>query len=178
MKNLIIKNLQDIEELQAAGYKATSLTEIGISSTCGGVTITGLDFNKYKKIQIYGSIYNPSANISIISLCCNGDTTLTNYYTQAIWAGNTSLSADRNNDARCITISAGKCSFFNAIVGYDYNNIFRALSKYVNGDPSGNDTGIYAIVGSSNVTNITEFDLVSDRSDGLGAGSKIYVKQG
>ena len=152
--------------------------EIDISTTCGSVAITGLDFNKHKKIQIYGSIYNPSANISTISLCCNGDTVLTNYYSQSIYADGTDIGSGRHNDGRCLYLKAGKCGMFNAMVSFDYNNIFRAISEISIVDPSSVQYSVYAIAGSASVTNITELDLVSDQSDGIGDGSKIYVKQG
>ena len=178
MKNLIIKNMQDIEELRTSLPREATCTEIDVSITCQSVAITGLDFNKYKKIQIYGSIYNPSANSSEVSLCCNGDTTITNYYRQTIYASDTTLAGDRNNDASCCAAEPGTCAFFNAIVGYDLNNIFRAISLHGRDDPSSIKLNFYVIAGSSNVTNITELDLISNQSDGIGAGSKIFVKQG
>ena len=152
--------------------------ETDIYTTCASVAITGLDFNTYKKIQVYGLIYNPSANNETISLCVNGDTTVTNYYCESAYANGTTISGNRFNDARCCEIDAGKCAFFNAIVGYDYNNVFRAITKHGRNDPTNIKLNTYVIAGSSNVTNITELDLVSDQSDSIGAGSKIYIKQG
>ena len=157
---------------------APKVTEIDITTTCQQVTISGLNFNKYKKIQINGSIYNPSGDGSIISLCCNDDITVTNYYSEMIYSSSTTIAAQRYNNAKCCFVSARKHSFFNALVSYDYNNIFRALSKDSRDDPSAVCLDTYSIAGSSNVTNITKLNLISSAANSIGAGSKIFVKQG
>ena len=156
----------------------TLITEILVDTTCQTVAITGLDFNKYKRIEIQGSVINPSANNANISLCCNGDNTATNYYREHMSANGSNTGGVNANDGMICQTRAGKASFFITTVGYDYNNIFRALSQ------NSLDTGtsllnfVFVTAGSSSVTNITRLDLISNQADSIGAGSKFIVKQG
>ena len=154
------------------------ITKIDVTTTCQQVTITELDFNLYKRIEIQGFITNPSANVSTINLCCNGDTTFSNYYSEKLYASDTTIEAGRSNDAYISKIPTGKQAYFKTTCGYSPDNIFRCLSRDNIDNPSSIALHINAISGSNEITNITQLDLISDQADGIGEGSKILIKQG
>lgn len=141
------------------------------------IDFTGLDIKTHKSYQIEVEIINPTASSTSLKFCINGDTTNTNYYTQEIVAGSTSLSAQRSNAPYIGYTLAGKYGYSNGFIslvnGYLKANIYENRH-----DATSVNIAQYSIVKTATVTNITQITLISTIANAIGVGSKVRIYRG
>jgi len=177
----VIKNLgAPVDSGDAARKGDIPLTlkkvaEVDVTSAVTSITVTGLDINTHKFYLIIFMVKNPTAGGVWYHLCVEGDTTLTNYYSQyAYWSG-TGGGAGRSNDACISSEYAGDEGGVLILVarspsGYPHAWSFRAQRVGANVSIE-----LYHACKTAAVTNITRIDIVASAAGGIGAGSKLII---
>ena len=137
-------------------------------------TITKDDFISFRITHI-----NPIANGNELKLFPNNNTTETNYHTQELQGSGSTVSASRVNRQRFINTNDNQPNF---VYGYlklsenDKFNIFSNSYRELTNAFSQFSTTFYYITSTSSFSNgITSLTLASQRTNGLGAGSRIQI---
>lgn len=157
-------------------FKEVILTGSPVQS----ITVDGLDINTHKSYYIEIELKNTSTTYSDVYFCINGDTTLTNYYSQYCVGVSSSALASRFNNSRFGAVSgAGNEKMASStnlmLVDGTMHGIFS--SSYRLGK-SELEMQSWAVTKTSTVTNITSITVLSANAGTLGLGSKIRIYRG
>jgi len=150
------------------------IRDISLTEDVTTATLDNLDLDRDKAYMLVVSIHNPTTLAPYYYLFFNEDTTLTNYYTQIIYAAATALSASRTNNPYFALASAGQdvFAFVKIIRTPDGYPRWQSNIQY-NNPPSINIIHYY---GARNVVeNVTRIDITSSEANGIGAGSRIML---
>jgi len=154
------------------------VAEINVATNTTTITVTGLDILTDKFYELLFAMKNPTASHSPIALYINGDTVDTNYYTQVLNAGGTTLSAGRYNDNVVWVAYAGYNCFLRAtlVLAPDGYTTIKSLFNYAGG--SGITLSYRLAQHTVAQTNVTRFDITADVTGAIGAGSKLQIYGG
>jgi len=151
------------------------LAEVEVTSDCDYVDFTGLDINRDWFYVLQTIIKNSHSSSLGYYIFVNGDTTLTNYYSQYIVGRSTTISAGRYNEPYWSSCSAGSGSFATGFISKGPNGHFVYEVIYKR-DIDAN-LNAYFFVGNktSPVANITSIRISAGVSGAIGAGSRFIL---
>jgi len=160
-----------------SGGAFTSVSETTLTSAAQTINITGLDGDADGNFYIlWINLHNDNVGNGDISLYLNNDTTASNYYRQYLEADNATLSGARTNDSVIgTTIAASDGRTFYITVGRDPGGYGRATAMMCQGQGSSVFFGNTIHSTSSNISNITQINLVGSVADVFGVGSTIKL---
>lgn len=156
--------------------KLTLLADVTIYSARTSVDFTGLNVGTDTELLLVSDIYNPVAGLSECYLFVNGNGTTTNYRSQTLQVGGTTLNPYRysspifglNNYTRYIsTLQTIKIT---------NNNYFtsQANSNQYNGTGS-LEIGSYFLTSTFTITNITSLTVSTSVTNSIGVGSRFQL---
>ena len=143
------------------------------------VDFTGLDINTHQfYILISRIIVAGSTATTYFKLYINGDTTDTNYYTQVLYATDTTIAAERPNVpyfcvGKGIDGQRGVLGFCPVI--RDPEGYVRWINQYIRDSAANALMAFYGGIKTGTVTNITSIRIAASVSGGLGTGSRITL---
>jgi hypothetical protein len=155
---------------------AILLADITVGTATTNVDISGLSIGKGDEILLVSDIKNAITNSFVGSIFVNGETTITNYYSQRLLANGTSLSSLRANssvyttttdDASTIAISKIKLTNNGYIVSQNDNvreyglNTIMLEARY--------------IASTFTATSITSLRINSNLTNAIGIGSRFQL---
>lgn len=158
-------------------YKGLLAEYTVIGSAVTSIDFSGLDVNTHKSYRIEVELINATASLFDCYCFVNGDTTITNYYSQVIDANSTTIVGGRYNYPSIGSVGASSTSQHNSLVlkANGYVNV-RSHGGYLLG-PSTRTTTT-TTVKTSTVTNITQLTFTSSVASAIGVGSKIRIYRG
>lgn len=154
----------------SVGGAMSRLAETTLGSNQTSVSFTGLDLATDQCYVLHAKVQNNAAGTVIVSLEYNSDTTTTNYYRQSLFATNTTIGGNRNNNADILSVAAS--SFVEAWIW-----INRDIGGYARAISLTNCNAASAILWQSLVhiwnatSNPTSIQLVADTANALKSGS-------
>lgn len=150
------------------------LADVTVGTATTNLDINGLNIGKDEEIVLVSDVKNIGTN-NIIRLFCNGNNTATNYYNQYITANNTTISANRSNDAWFMFDSSGLFNFFQSIK-LTNNGYFVYQSKGSNfyGGSSIRVSDVYT-TSTFTATSITSLRISGSVTNGIDAGSRFQL---
>jgi len=151
------------------------LAEVEVSSDCDYVDFTGLDINRDWFYVLQTVIRNPQSSPATYYIFVNGDTTVTNYYSQKVHGHSTTVAANNYNVPAWTNLTTGEEGFATGFISKDLGGhfVYELIDKR-NADAN---LFIYLFVGNgtSPVTNITSIRISADVSGAIGAGSRFIL---
>lgn len=114
------------------------------------------------------------------NLHVNGNTTVTNYYTQSLFANGTTVSGARLNNSNVIFSGTGGGGSYAQVYCTVLDNAYFAFTSVHGRNAGGTSPELQNFGGGSNftLTNITSLTLTADASNGIGVGSVIRLYKG
>jgi hypothetical protein len=149
-----------------------------ISLPATQLDITGLNIGKNDELRLVYTLVGDSSTTAVYTLFVNDETTATDYHTQRLFGDGSSLVAARTNDSR---FSFGTLDNNVGIVDIKVSNNDRFVAQSyhffkVGSGASNVGNQNHNIVSSGfTLTSITKLSIVSDRTDGIAAGSRIRL---
>ena len=146
-----------------------------------GSAVTSIDFplldiNTHKSYRVEIEIVG-SASVTNIYMFVNGDTAITNYYSQGIFANATSFTGGRNNEPRIGNTGNEDYQKINVAVSLISSKVcYNTLGNY--SDDSSIQGSIFYGTKTATVTNITQLTFTSSVASAIGVGSKIRIYRG
>jgi len=151
------------------------IREIEVKTDTTTVTITELDVNRDRAYLLIIIIKNPTGSTSNYYLFVEGDTILTNYYTQYLDCDGTAIGAGRWNMPNIAVVHAGDNALLEVLLTRDVDGYARFTSR-INRRPAASiRITIQFGAKTAPVTNITRIDIVSAVTNAIGVGSKILI---
>ena len=151
------------------------LAELEVEEDCDYVDFTNLDINRDWEYYLDVTIKNPTGSTSRYYLFIEGDYTITNYYSQYVYATDTSLSAGRQNYPSVGDLITGERALFNIKIAKDPDGYFRYFVTI--NFRTGSNQAILLRAGSKTapVSNITSIRVAAQVSGAIGAGSRFIL---
>jgi len=138
--------------------------------------ITGLSIGKNDELRMVYTFVQGSGSTSLYGVYPNDLTTTTQYYSQNLQGGGTTINAERANANR-FTQGPAKVSG-EAMIKVSNNDRFVVQSNTVYSIGSGSSSIFntnWNIVGIQTVTSITKLSIIATQTNGVGAGSRIRL---
>ncbi len=151
------------------------ISEVNVSSNTTYVDFTGLDGNSDWFYKLFAVVKNPTGSSTRYNLFVNGDTTLTNYYSQSLTANGSSTSAGRVNESTVSYARGNTETLFATDITKDPSGYFRFTSygsREISNLPV---VTIWAGMKTATITNITSLRVQANVSNAIGAGSKFIL---
>lgn len=162
-----------------ASVKPSLLAEYEVTgSAVTSIDFSGLDINTHKSYRVEMELVNATASLANIYSFINGDTTLTNYYSQYAYANGTGLSGSRVNTPQLTQMTASQSSSLYVC------NITRSNGyPFLHTVGSFNDASTIQTLQNitkktATVTNITQLTFTASVASSIGVGSKIRIYRG
>lgn len=151
--------------------------DITVSSTTTSVSFTGLNITSDDEYLLVSDIYNSdSSGGATMHILVNGNTTLTNYYSQYAFAESTTVSGARGNNAYySYTYPLSYCE---SITHLRLNNSgYFSYNSNMNYRLGSSSTAAMRLVGSSTFTmsSITQITLLSSTASKIMSGSRFRL---
>lgn len=156
------------------------LAEYTVSgSAVTSIDFSGLDINAHKSYRVELDIYNPTGTQISIYCFINGDTVLTNYYSQLLQGFSGSANGANNNNPAILQVINGQ--FASARCAICHSPLIvkpRVLSQTSENEGTALVSKQYAVCKTATVTNITQLTFTSSVASAIGLGSKIRIYRG
>lgn len=158
-----------------AGGVWRKVAEINVTSDATQVNFTSLDLDTTKSYMLITRLKNTTASTSVLYLCVNGDTTLTNYYSQELYNVGTGVYTQNFNDPRYVAALSGESSTNVTYLFLAPDGIFRYVSHW--SYQTNTSLRAFLMIGnkSASVGSITELNIVSSVTGGISAGSEFIL---
>ena len=140
------------------------------------IDFSGLDINTHKSYRVEIELIASGASGDVY-MFVNGDTVLTNYYSQFVGGSATVFSGGRYNTPALQTVNVAGSHYCYIEVG-KINNLMRYFARGTS--QLGTTPVFYNVMGlkTATVTNITQLTFTSVTASGFGIGSKIRIYRG
>lgn len=162
----------------ASGGSLLVAETVVTGSAVTSVTFSGLDGNDAGGYLLLAEVINATSNQIEMYISVNGDTTITNYYSQILLANGTTITTANVNEPRIGRMDASKKSDFDISIKCN-SGYFRYISKSMFG--SGSTQRIYTLTGdkTASVTNITALAITSTAANSIAVGStfRLYKRK-
>lgn len=139
------------------------------------VDFSGLDIASHKSYRV--EIEAVGVNASTIYAFINGDTTITNYYSQTLNGAGSGVNAARANTSAIGQTAVSGNSSYSALVAL-VNGFARVESNGSVGDGVATIAHIFGMNKTATVANITQLTFTSSVAGSIGIGSKIRIYRG
>lgn len=151
------------------------IAEITASTNVSSMQVTGLDLSTDKAYYLVGKVKNASTTSGTdMYVEVNGDTTLTNYYRQWLYAGSTSITAGRTNTPAVIYLNANNEGVFRMVMQRTVDG--KVAGQILNSRQIGPSIEIENNAWCYNVVaNVTSIELVSSVANAIAAGSTLII---
>ena len=158
-------------------YKGLLYEAVVTGSARTSIDFPLLDINTHKSYRVEIEMINAVGSLFELYCFVNGDTVVTNYYTQVIDASSTTLASNRSNYPSVASVGASSVTSANSILlkTNGYVN-FRNNASYLLGSSIRTTTS--TISKTATVTNITQLTFTSSVASAIGVGSKIRIYRG
>jgi len=155
----------------------TLISQVIPSSNVAVVEWTGLDINTDKFYIIIATIHNPSPSVAYeYAIFVNGDTTITNYYSQLHYADGATHVVRRDNDPGFCYIGALGDTMVFCLITHDPGGHFRYASLEARENGSIIRSEQKAGAKTATITNITALSIYCiGGAAGIGAGSILQI---
>jgi hypothetical protein len=158
-------------------YEVTGAAETSIDT--GSI----LDINTHKSYRIEIDWYNSSGTSYAARLFVNGDTTVTNYDSQYLYANHTTITGARENNANLLSAlnghSISAVIHVGMVAGSGSNNYARITNS---GAPASAGSSIDLLLRTvayrTSITNITQLTFSPTGASAIGVGTKIRIYRG
>jgi hypothetical protein len=138
---------------------------------------TGLNITKDDFIKIVFTHVNSTSNNNDVSLFANTATTATNYHRQFLFGAGSSVVADRSNVAAFLFTRPSQTSVAVSFLKISENDRLNYFTNY-NSEIGSSLENVFNYGTSSGATftsGITSLTFTSNRTDGIGTGSRIQI---
>ena len=154
------------------------LAEYTVSgSAVTSIDFSGLDINTHKSYRVEIELINATASGGALYCFVNGDTTLTNYWSQYFYANSTSVTSARQNNPQISTLIAS--SIASVQLSIEKVNGYTRITSSDNFNTSSSIAyEIFSSTKTATVTNITQLTFTSSVASSIGVGSKIRIYRG
>jgi len=151
------------------------IKEVTVEADSDYVDIDGLDIKTHKFYLLIVNIKNGSSSFSYTKLYVEEDYTDANYYTQRIFGGEATVSAERLNEPFIGSISDGQTLLSVVYIILDADGYLH-FDGHI-GTNRGNNIYLHLAHGSNinTFSNITKIRIAGSVSKAIGAGSKILI---
>lgn len=156
------------------------ISEQILGSDTTTVTFNNIDLSKDGEYELWCYIEGATSNTSVY-VFFNNDTTLTNYYNQALTANSTTVSGSRTNNPAILNLQQNESSFGVVKIMQNASGFGLAQCTTNRVDGSGVQLAVRTMSTSATISNITRIDVTHQDTNGLGSGSifRLYrVKTG
>lgn len=153
------------------------LADITVSgSAVTQVDISGLNIGKGEEVVLVSQFTNALGVTVALRLMFNGNYTLTNYYSQEVYADGTSVGASGVNNPMILNALRGLTSIINSKIKLTNNGHIVAQNDIENklGTSSANITQTYHTT-TFTTTSITSIRVACSNTDGIGIGSRFQL---
>ena len=148
-------------------------------SAVTSIDFSGLDINTHKSYRVEIDIYNPTGTQIDIYCFINGDTVLTNYYSQLLQGYSGSANGANNNNSRILQVINGQfASARCAICHLPLVVKPRVISQASSYEGTSLVAQQYSVCKTATVANITQLTFTSTTASAIGVGSKIRIYRG
>lgn len=156
------------------GYELLADITVGTATT--SVDITGLNIGKGDEVLLVSSMNNVVANTSEARIFINGNTTVSNYYTQRIYAMSTSRGASRFNSSTAIINDNVDTTLAITTIKLTNSGFFVCQSQ--NSRKIGTGSLLlddWYATSTFTVTSITSLKIESSLTNAIGIGSRFQL---
>lgn len=145
-----------------------------LTSAATDVTFSGLDIDTDDHYILIIRWKNGASGSSELNLFINGDTTLTNYYSQKNEANGAGVTAARTNDSRIAQVSAANLNSFMLLeISLDPDDYVRAFARDMREGSSLPLLVMRFITKVATVANITSITVNCSQANHLAIGTSI-----
>ena len=159
-----------------AGGNFQLVQEQILSAAATNVDFTGLDINTdkaYMLVYKLKNLYSAGQNFSIF---VEGDYTLTNYYSQCLYATGATVAANNANQPRlCVADVVNDNMIGQALIQRDVDGYFRYVSNYGKKTDSSLQFEYQTGRKTATVTNITSIRIHADQANTIAANSRFAL---
>lgn len=139
-------------------------------------TFSGLKLNADEEIVLVSDLNNTGATSSNYYVFVNGNSTITNYYMQTMYASSSSTGGSRNNHSAITYVVNGTKNFVNTPMKLTNNGFFEYQSSETVGY-GGSSITLSSIYGSSTFTlsQINSLTISASQTNAIGIGSRFQL---
>jgi len=173
--------LGDGSRIQIYRLDAEKVADITVESDTTQVDISSLSIGKDSEYLLVSDVVNPQTTTIALDLMVNDNTTVTNYYSQLIFADGSSAGAARNNRART-SIVRNVNEVSNKTILYSHIKLSEIGAYTSQNYPSvsyGSNTvfieNSFVSSTAENITSITKLNIVASASNAIGSGSRFIL---
>ncbi len=163
----------EIDNLTSAIQNSLLAEYVVSGSAVTSIDFSGLDINTHKSYRAEVELVNGTASSADIYCFFNGNTTLTNYYSQLLQSNTSTTTSIRLNKASVFSLTAS--SIVNGVV-IVLPKIAIAQSIRNIGSTIMHET--YSMAKTIPESNITQLTFTSSATSAIGVGSKIRIYRG
>jgi hypothetical protein len=167
--------------IQIYRLDAEKVADITVASNTTQVDISSLSIGKDSEYLLVSDVVNPQTTTIALDLMVNDNTTVTNYYSQLIFADGSSAGAARNNRART-SIVRNVNEVSNKTILYSHIKLSEIGAYTSQNYPSvsyGSNTvfieNSFVSSTAENITSITKLNIVASASNAIGSGSRFIL---
>jgi len=167
-------------QLATTAFANSLVAEYLVAGTAvTSIDFSGLDINANASYRFEIDLYNPTVSTTSVYCFINGDTTITDYYSQLLQGFASTANAGNVNNPAIMACSAGQSAQATGSVSATLNNTKpRIMSWATSAETTSLITQFYSVVKTAAVANITQLTFTTSIALAFGVGTRIRIYRG
>lgn len=167
------KNSAGVASPLGGGGGMTLVASTTLGAAGPSITVAGLDLATHKKYQVRVKLKNNTASAAYVNLYYNGDTVLTNYWSQIARFNHTTFAGARSNNPYITLSPASSIVEGDISLTLDLDGKAGGLSTMRTGNDSAIESEIYAHARTV-VGNVTSISLACANDFAIGSVVEVW----
>ena len=156
-------------------YVGKVLADVVVTTATTQVDITGLNIARNKELMLSMTLIGNSSYVDV-QLLINANYTVTNYYSQELYANGTGVSGERSNTAKLFYVAtAGNSSHGVAYIQLGNTGYLQGLGMGIRQMGTAPTINYKAVKSNFTSTTITSIRISGTEASSLGVGTRIRL---